>query len=406
MSNDAGISFANLIYQMKSFQIILLFLPSLTFGQTYDGIFGSLKSNPSQAEILLKKYVTITKDNPSAYLELGNIYYSKALESYIADEENEGLLFLDSAVTCYHKSSGALTANSFSEYKNYFNEYNRGNKKKLEFREVQKELDERIRKINRKITRIQKRGGVSEIVASNVIKPNGKYYALIIGVSKYQDSKLNLDQPTKDALELKNVIINRYSFDKGDVQLLLNPTRQNILKEFVKLRRRLTEKDNLLIFYGGHGYWDEDAKQGYWWPTDATQSDPTFWLSNSDLRDQVRSIRTAHTLLISDACFSGGILKTRNAGDIRQATADIILLYKQPSRRVMTSGSMTAVPDRSVFFHYLKTKLETNTEKFVSSQSLFDQIRQAVINNSLVVPQDGVILDTGDQGGDFIFIKR
>lgn len=186
----------------------------------------------------------------------------------------------------------------------------------------------------------------------------------------------------------------------------MNPSRQEILKELVHLRKQLSKRDNLLIFFAGHGYWDEDARQGYWWPTDADLDDPTFWLSNSDLRDQIRSIKTAHTLLISDACFSGGILKNRGVGEIQKASADIILLYKHPSRRAITSGSLSAVPDQSVFFQYLIITMKANTEKYISSQALFDSIRESVISNSLVVPQDGVILDTGDEGGDFIFIRK
>ena len=88
------------------------------------------------------------------------------------------------------------------------------------------------------------------------------------------------------------------------------------------------------------------------------------------------------------------------------ASKDIQLLYKMPSRRAMTSGTMTTVPDKSVFLEYLCKRLKDNNEKFLSSQYLFDSFRAAVINNSNVVPQDGVIAETGDEGGDFIFILR
>lgn len=69
-------------------------------------------------------------------------------------------------------------------------------------------------------------------------------------------------------------------------------------------------------------------------------------------------------------------------------------------------NSRTQVPDRSVFFDYLMKRLQQNDERYVTSQALFDSFKKAVINNSMIVPQDGVIADTGDEGGDFIFIKR
>ncbi len=88
------------------------------------------------------------------------------------------------------------------------------------------------------------------------------------------------------------------------------------------------------------------------------------------------------------------------------ATKDIQLLYRMPSRRAMTSGTMTEVPDKSIFLEYLTKRLKENQSKFLSAQQLFDSFRSAVINNSSVVPQDGVIAETGDEGGDFIFILK
>lgn len=240
----------------------------------------------------------------------------------------------------------------------------------------------------------------------NKIKDGGKYFALIIGVANYDDPKMKLEHPTNDAFKLKEVLLNRYTFTDSTTFLVLNPTRQKLMSELFRLRKIIGPNDNLLIFYAGHGHWDEDARQGYWWPKDATTEDPSNWLSNSDLREQIRSIKSAHTLLISDACFSGGIFKTRSGAEIMNASKDIQLLYKMPSRRAMTSGTLTTVPDKSVFLEYLCKRLNENQAKFMSSQYLFDSFRAAVINNSNVVPQDGVIAETGDEGGDFIFILK
>jgi hypothetical protein len=239
-----------------------------------------------------------------------------------------------------------------------------------------------------------------------IVKSGGKHFALIIGVSAYQDNRLNLDHPTKDARKLRELLLTLYSFTDSTTFLVIDPTRQKIISELFRLRKVIGSNDNLLIFYAGHGYWDEAAQQGYWWPSDATPNDPSNWLSNSDVREQIRSIKSGHTLLISDACFSGGIFKTRSANSIRDAAMDIQVLYKMPSRRAITSGTMTAVPDKSVFFDYLAKRLQENQERYFASQQLFDSFRLAVINNSAVVPQDGVIAETGDEGGDFIFIRK
>ncbi len=241
---------------------------------------------------------------------------------------------------------------------------------------------------------------------SKFVKPTGNYYALLIGNSNYALDELDLDRPTKDVNQLAKVLTSQYQFDDDKVVKLIDSDRNSTLQALYNLRKTLTPDDNLLIFYAGHGYWDEQIGQGYWWPTDATKDNPSNWLSNSDLREQIRGIKTAHTLLISDACFSGGIFKTRGAGDVRKATRDIQLLYRMPSRRAITSGTLSTVPDKSVFFKYLIKYLTENDKKFTSSSDLFTTIRTSVLNNSLTVPQDGVILNTGDEGGDFIFIKK
>jgi hypothetical protein len=243
------------------------------------------------------------------------------------------------------------------------------------------------------------------LAASKSVKPGGKYYALLIGVSKYVDDRLNLDNPVKDAQKIKKLLTESYNFEPENAILLENPTRGDIFSALYKLRSKITVNDNLFIFYAGHGYWDEKIKQGYWWPRDADSSDPSNWLSNSDLREQLRGISSAHTLLVSDACFSGGLFRTRDPS-MKMATIDYQMLYKLPSRRAITSGTLTTVPDNSVFVEYFLKRLSQNTDPFLPAQQLFNNLRLAVINNSATVPQEGVIAETGDEGGDFIFLRK
>ena len=72
----------------------------------------------------------------------------------------------------------------------------------------------------------------------------------------------------------------------------------------------------------------------------------------------------------------------------------------------MTSGTLTEVPDRSVFLEYLVKQLEENTNPFVPADQLFSNFRISVINNSPNTPQYGVIFEAGDEGGEFIFARK
>lgn len=245
-----------------------------------------------------------------------------------------------------------------------------------------------------------------EAEVNNYVSPKGQYHALLIGNNVYKDQSLNLEKPVEDVLKLKNILISKYTFEEENINTLTNASRSQILTALYELRLKLNQDDNLLIFYAGHGYWDSAVEQGYWWPVDVEKNNPSYWLSNSDLKEQIRAISTAHTLLISDACFSGGIFKTRGVEDLRDATTSIQLLYRMQSRRAISSGTLSTVPDKSVFFKYLSKYLEENDTKYLPSTELFTSIRKSVLNNSLTVPQDGVIMGAGDEGGDFIFISN
>lgn len=233
----------------------------------------------------------------------------------------------------------------------------------------------------------------------------GKFYALVIGISNYNDPQINqLDRPVLDAQSFYSVITSRYTFEPENVKLLPNATIADIINALDYYARLIKPADNFLIFYAGHGIWDKDAEIGYWLPSDATKNSTLAWFRNSTLRDYLRAIKSKHTLLISDACFAGSIFKSRGA--FSDATVAINKLYELPSRKAMTSGTYTEVPDQSVFLKYMIDRLQNNFDKYLSSEELFSKFRMAVINNSQVLPQYGVIQDVGDEGGDFIFILR
>lgn len=245
--------------------------------------------------------------------------------------------------------------------------------------------------------------GTEEISEAPVIM--GKYYALVIGVDKYEDPKIpSLDKPVRDAERFYNVITTRYLFNTENVKILRNAKMADIVNALDEFARKVRPEDNFLIFYAGHGFYDKNADIGFWLPSDARRDSKLAWFRNSTLRDYLREIKSKHALLVSDACFAGSIFKTR-AG-VADAVA-INKLYNLPSRKAMTSGTyQEEVPDESAFIRYLLDRLLNNKEKFLPAFQLFSDFNMAVINNSNLAPQFGVIQDTGDEGGDFIFILR
>jgi hypothetical protein len=234
------------------------------------------------------------------------------------------------------------------------------------------------------------------------------YHALIIGISDYKYSEpglQDLNKPVKDAEKLYNVLISNYSFARENAKLLQNPTREQIIDQLEILARKVTDKDNVLIFFAGHGYHDKTTELGFWLPSDAKKDSRGSWIPNSQVKDYVRAIPAKHTLLISDACFSGSIFKTRRV-DASSVLAKISETYRDKSRRAITSGNLSEVPDESYFIKFLIKTLEDNDQVFLTSQVLYSRILEPVMNNTATSPQQGVIQGADDEGGDFIFFKK
>ena len=242
-------------------------------------------------------------------------------------------------------------------------------------------------------------------IAADMLLGGGKYYALFIAIENYDDPKINdLDNAIEDAEELYKTLLTYYTFDKENMKMLVDANREDMMIALDILAKTVTEKDNLLIFYAGHGYWEEKAGIGYWLPSDSKQANTANWIRNSTLRDYISSINSRHTLLIADACFTGSIFKTRKA--FTTSAVAIEKLYSLPSRKAMTSGTIEEVPDKSVFVEYLIKRLRENADIYLSSENMFTSFRTAVMNNSPNLPQYGEINNTGDEGGEFIFIRK
>jgi hypothetical protein len=234
------------------------------------------------------------------------------------------------------------------------------------------------------------------------------YHALIIGVSEYQyngPGLSNLDKPAKDAQALYDVLLNKYSFTKETTILLKNPTREQMIDAFDALTRKVQENDNVLIFYAGHGHHEKETGFGFWLPSDAKKESRSAWIANSTIKDYIGAMKSKHTLLITDACFSGSIFKTRRV-DYAATALKIHEIYRDKSRKAITSGNLSEVPDESYFIKYLLKTLNDNEQVFLTASTLFSRLYEPVTNNTTTSPQFGVIQGAGDENGDFIFFKK
>lgn len=230
------------------------------------------------------------------------------------------------------------------------------------------------------------------------------YYALLIGVEKYLDKSMNLKFPVNDMKMLKDILTEDYLFSENNIVTLENPDRIKIFNAFQLLKSKITESDNFLVFYAGHGQYEENMDQGFWIPADGTRYNKSNWISNSEIVSLLKGIKAKHTLLIADACFSGSIFITRDV--IINYDKAVEVAYSLESKTGLTSGANTPVPDKSIFLEFLLRRLKENNEKYLFAENLYLDFRDAVTNNSITGQRPLYGELDGDKGGQFIFIKR
>jgi len=248
----------------------------------------------------------------------------------------------------------------------------------------------------------------------------GRYYALLIGNSKYLHAPV-LNSPTNEIDVLGKVLEQKYGFK---VIKLKNATRDGILRKLDDLDGELKETDNLIVYYTGHGS-ESAAKEGYWIPVDGEGPTSTskyrtrLWVSSSELREKLSVMAPRHVLVVADSCYSARFLQFRGvfsagAGLLPAAYLENFgKLYAAKSRTALTSGGLAPViepndgSNMSLFAKAFVKFLETNRDP-VPSVHIFSSISPDVIKGTSELgfaqqPQWGPITGAGHESGDFWF---
>ena len=238
----------------------------------------------------------------------------------------------------------------------------------------------------------------------------GRYHALVIGNNAYTDMS-PLKTAVNDATAIADLLRTTYGFT---VTLLTNATREDIIAALDQLRATLTEQDNLLIYYAGHGILDTSEERGYWLPVNAQQGSRIQWVSNTTISDALKAMAAKHILVVADSCYSGtlvrGIDVVRPSSGAERDTYLARIVQKR-SRTVLTSGGLEPVSDsggggaHSVFAKAFLTALQDNRD-VLDGQQLFHLIRRPVILNASQTPEYTDMRYAGHEGGDFLFVRR
>ena len=244
----------------------------------------------------------------------------------------------------------------------------------------------------------------------------GKFYALIIGNNDYAAYPA-LKTAVNDAKSVDVVLRERYGFT---TTLLFNANRHAIMTALNEIQKRLTEQDNLLIYYAGHGEIDRATQNAYWLPVDAEAGNPANWISSQSITELLSIMPARHVLVVADSCYSGALTGSAVARlpegiDESKRAKWLKIMATRKARTVLTSGGVAPVLDEgggghSVFANAFLRVLRSN-QRVLEDYDIFGEVSRQVKSSASRVgfeqmPQYAPLQHAGHEGSPFFFVPE
>ncbi len=238
----------------------------------------------------------------------------------------------------------------------------------------------------------------------------GDYHALVIGNDSY-DNLDNLATAVQDATQIAEVLKEKYGYK---VKLLTNADQITMLQALSEYENKLGKYDNLMVYYAGHGFIDEQSKEGYWIPTNAGRTDKTKWIPNKAISDFMGQMKAKHVMIVADSCYSG-TLSGSSISPLPEKVdnEDILFTSRVKARTVLTSGGLQPVLDsgengHSIFASAFLDVLNEN-DGVMEGYRIYEAMSQQVsLRSSLAglkqVPEYSAIKHAGHEGSEYYFL--
>ncbi|MDX8126222.1 caspase family protein [Methylomonas sp. OY6] len=255
----------------------------------------------------------------------------------------------------------------------------------------------------------------SEIKRSGDIQ-FGKFYAIIIGNNEY-GAYPSLKTPIADAKSLELLLRERYGFK---TKLLINANRHTIMSAFNELNQKLTEQDNLLVYYAGHGEIDKKSQTAYWLPVDSETGNSANWISSQSITEFLSIMPAKHIMVVADSCYSGAltgsaVAKLPEGMDDAKRERWLKAMNSRKARTVLTSGGVKPVMDQgggdhSVFANAFLKVLRGN-KRIIEDYDIFrdvaNQVRASAARGGFEqMPQYAPLQHAGHEGSPFFFVPE
>lgn len=248
----------------------------------------------------------------------------------------------------------------------------------------------------------------------------GNYYALLIGNAGY-DRMEPLQTPLNDISRAQRILEDKYGFT---VLTLRDGNNVAMMQAINDLSEILTEDDNLLLFYAGHGsrLRAGNVESGYWLPRNAERPPRnTYWVPNEFVTGHLARLKARRVLVVADSCYAGLLAREPSMlllGDDAPQYTDpdfLALKLRNRARLLLASGGDRPVLDgggdgHSVFARAFLDVLDSN-DRLLASPELYLQLRDRVAQGARAagyeqLPELRSIKAAGHEVGDFFFLPR
>ena len=234
----------------------------------------------------------------------------------------------------------------------------------------------------------------------------GNYHALVIGINNYKHLP-KLQMAVNDAKAVAKVLKEGYGFK---VTLQTDPDHGEIMDAFDEFQETLTDKDNLLIYYAGHGWLNEEVDRGYWLPANAKPKRRRHWISNAVITDTLKGLSAKHVMVVADSCYSGTLIRAADVGSRKKGGDYWKEMAAKWARVAITSGGLEPVADKgggenSPFAKAFIDTLKDN-RSVMDGTTLFGKMRRSVMVAAEQTPQYSDVRGAGHDGGDFLFVRK
>lgn len=258
--------------------------------------------------------------------------------------------------------------------------------------------------------------GVKAPVPPVAVTETGRTKALVVGINDYRDAApgqgwSDLRAARADAEAVAAVLREKYGYD---VSLLLDgeATRERFMAALDEAAG-LEPDDALLVYYAGHGYYDEALGEGFWIPSDARLKNngrlaKEDWIWNSTITKMLGASKARHVLVVADSCYGGSLFRGVDSGRPAPDEQWYRRAAGKPSRYLITSGDLEQVLDgegaHSVFAQQVLHSLRYPDRAIFAASDLGLAVRERVGELTGQMVRMGPLRVASDAGGEFVFV--